>query len=152
MDDICSILLSSWESYDAMVCTRPDIAHAVGVMSRFLSNPGKDHWEAVKWVFRYLRGTSDLCLFFRALKPVFKGFTNADFAGGLDRRLSTFRYLYTFARRAISWQPKLQKSTTLSTTETEYIAANEAGNVIWLRNFFRELGLKQGEYVVYCDS
>ncbi|TQD95783.1 hypothetical protein C1H46_018622 [Malus baccata] len=37
----------------AMVCTWPDIAHAVGVVSRFLSNPGKDHWEAVKWILRY---------------------------------------------------------------------------------------------------
>ncbi|CAN0918246.1 Retrovirus-related Pol polyprotein from transposon TNT 1-94 [Linum grandiflorum] len=39
-----------------MVCTRPDIAHAVGLVSRFLSNPGKAHWEAVKWIFKYLRG------------------------------------------------------------------------------------------------
>ncbi|GJY65065.1 putative RNA-directed DNA polymerase [Tanacetum coccineum] len=39
----------------AMVCTRPDLVHAVGVVSRFLSNPGKKHWEAVKWIFRYLR-------------------------------------------------------------------------------------------------
>ena len=43
----------------AMVCTRPDIAHAVGVLSRFMSKPGKEHWTAVKRVFRYLRGTSD---------------------------------------------------------------------------------------------
>ena len=48
----------------AMVCTRPNIAHAVGVVSRFLSNPGKKHWEAVKWIFRYLRGTSKLGITF----------------------------------------------------------------------------------------
>ena len=41
--------------YD-MVCTRPDIAHAVGVVSRYMANPGKEHWEAVKWLLRYLRG------------------------------------------------------------------------------------------------
>ena len=48
----------------AMVCTRPDIAHAVGVVSRYMANPGKEHWEAVKWLLRYLRGTSStsLCL------------------------------------------------------------------------------------------
>ena len=40
----------------AMVCTRPDIAHAVGVVSRFMSRPGKQHWEAVKWILRYLKG------------------------------------------------------------------------------------------------
>jgi len=43
----------------AMVCIRPDIAHAVGVLSRFMSKTGKEHWTAVKWVFRYLHGTSD---------------------------------------------------------------------------------------------
>eukprot|EP00253_Pinus_taeda_P034620 PITA_34620 len=42
-----------------MVCNRPDIAHAVGVLSRFMSKPGKEHWTAVKWFFRYLPGTSD---------------------------------------------------------------------------------------------
>ena len=41
----------------AMVSTRPDIAHAVGILSRFMSKPGKEHWTAVKQVFRYLRGT-----------------------------------------------------------------------------------------------
>ena len=46
----------------AMVCTRPDIAHAVGVTSWYLANPGKEHWEAVKWIMRYLRGTSKMCL------------------------------------------------------------------------------------------
>ena len=43
----------------AMVCTRPDIAHAVGVLSRFMSNLGKEHWTTVKQVFRYFHGTSD---------------------------------------------------------------------------------------------
>ncbi|RDY00405.1 hypothetical protein CR513_16426, partial [Mucuna pruriens] len=38
----------------AMVCTRPDIAHVVGTVSRFLSNPGREHWNVVKWILRYL--------------------------------------------------------------------------------------------------
>ena len=54
----------------AMVCTRPDIAHAVGVVSRFLKNPRKEHWEAVKWILRYLRGSSDECLCFGASNPI----------------------------------------------------------------------------------
>jgi hypothetical protein len=48
----------------AMVCTRPDIAHAVGVVSRYMNNPGKEHWEAVKWILRYLRGTTTHALCF----------------------------------------------------------------------------------------
>jgi hypothetical protein len=41
-----------------MVFTRPDIAHVVGVVRRYMNNPGKEHWEVVKWILRYLRGTS----------------------------------------------------------------------------------------------
>ena len=48
----------------AMVCTRPDIAHAVGVVSRYMSHPGIEHWNAVKWILRYLRGISNKCLHF----------------------------------------------------------------------------------------
>ncbi|XP_073117052.1 uncharacterized protein [Elaeis guineensis] len=48
----------------AMICTHPDISHAVNVVSRYMSNPGKEHWQAVKWIFRYLQDTSDVCLEF----------------------------------------------------------------------------------------
>ena len=46
-----------------MVCRRLDITHAVGVVSRYMNNPGKEHWEVVKWILRYLRGTAthELC-------------------------------------------------------------------------------------------
>ena len=48
----------------AMVCTRPDIAHVVGVVSRYMNNPGKENWKSVQWILRYLRGTTShaLCL------------------------------------------------------------------------------------------
>ncbi|KAF5938278.1 hypothetical protein HYC85_025784 [Camellia sinensis] len=73
----------------AMVCTRPDIAHSVGVVSRFLSNPGKEHWATVKWILRYLRRTSKVCLCFGDGKPMLDGFTNSDMAGDIDSRKST---------------------------------------------------------------
>ena len=62
----------------AMICTRPDIAHAVGVVSRFMSNPGKLHWEAVKWVLRYLKGTSSRVLCFGRSKLLLQGFVDSD--------------------------------------------------------------------------
>ena len=110
----------------AMVCTRPDIAHSVGVVSRFLSNPGKKHWAAVKWILRYLHSTSKMCLSFGNANPVLVGYTDADMAGDVDSRKSTLGYLITFAGGAVSWQSKLQKSVALSTTEAEFIAAIEA--------------------------
>ncbi|KAK9134561.1 hypothetical protein Syun_013891 [Stephania yunnanensis] len=138
----------------AMVCTRPDIAHAVGVVSRFLSNPGKVHWEAVKWILRYLRGTSKMSLCFGGSKPTLEGYTDSDMAGDLDGRKSTSGYVFTFAGGAVSWQSKLQKCVALSTTEAEYIAITEASKeMLWLKRFLQELGLKQEDgYAVNCDS
>ena len=137
----------------AMVCTQPDIAHAVGVVSRFMVNPGKDHWEAVKWVFKYLRGSSKLFLNFGDFKPVLEGYVDANWAGDLNGRKSTSRYLFTFAGRAVSWQSRLQKYVALSTTKTEYIAANEVGKkMLWLKRFLQELGLKRDGYGVNYDS
>jgi len=57
----------------AMVCTRSNIAHHVGVVSRFLSNLGIEHWKAIKWILRYLCGTSNLKLCFGIGKPVLCG-------------------------------------------------------------------------------
>ncbi|WOH01606.1 hypothetical protein DCAR_0520990 [Daucus carota subsp. sativus] len=137
----------------AMVCTRPDIAHAVGVVSRYLSNPGREHWEAVKWILRYLKGTSKLCLCYGGAKPILEGYTDADMAGDLDSRKSTSSYIFTLAGGAVSWQSKLQKCVALSTTEAEYIAMTEAGKELkWLKGFLQELGFPQKEYIIHCDS
>ncbi|KAF5945758.1 hypothetical protein HYC85_015986 [Camellia sinensis] len=83
----------------AMVCTRPNIAHIVGVVSRFLSNPGKEHWAAIKWILRYLRGTSKVCLCFGDGKPMLDGFTDSDMAGDIDSRKSTSGNIVQVARR-----------------------------------------------------
>ena len=107
----------------------------------------------MKWIFRYLRGSSKLCLTFVDSKSVLEGYVDADWVGDLDGRETTLRYLFTFARGVVSWQSKLQKCVALSTTEAKYIAANEAGKeLFWLKRFLQELGLKQDGYVVNCDS
>ena len=119
----------------AMVCTRPDIAHAVGVVSRFMSRPRKQHWEAIKWIFRYLKGSLDACA---SLK--LQGYADADFTGNIDSRKSTTGFVFTLGGTAISWASNLQKIVTLSTREAEYVAATEAGKeMIWLHGFLDEL-------------
>uniref|UniRef100_A0A3Q7H976 Reverse transcriptase Ty1/copia-type domain-containing protein n=1 Tax=Solanum lycopersicum TaxID=4081 RepID=A0A3Q7H976_SOLLC len=128
----------------AMVCTIPDIAHAVGVVSHFLSNPGREHWNAVKWVMRYLCGTSSLSLCFGTGKPILCGYTDSDMAGDVDTRKSTSGYLVTFAGGAVSWQSRLQKCVALSTTEAELIAVVEAcKELLWMKRFLGELGCAQ---------
>ena len=86
----------------AMVCTRPDIAHAVGVVSIFFSNLGKEHWKAVKWIVRYLKGTSKVCLCFGDDEPMLVGYIDSDMAGDVDSRKFTSGFLMTFAGGAVS--------------------------------------------------
>ncbi|KAJ4716959.1 Retrovirus-related Pol polyprotein from transposon TNT 1-94 [Melia azedarach] len=137
----------------AMVCTRPDIAHAVGVVSRFLSNPGREHWNAVKWIMRYLRGTSNFKLTFGSGKPLLVGYTDSDMAGDVDTRKSTMGYLMTLSGGAVAWQSRLQKCVALSTTEAEFIAATETcKELLWMKRFLQELDFKQQQYVVFCDN
>merc|ERR1712080_750413 len=65
----------------AMVCTRPDLAHAVGVVSRYMSNPGKEHWQAVKWILRYLCGTSSVGLLYGGVNGdiLLRGYCDSDY-------------------------------------------------------------------------
>ena len=79
----------------AIVCTRLDITHAVGVVSRFMSRHGKQHWEAVKWILRYLKGSSDTCLCFTGASLKLQSYVNADFAGDIDSRKSTIGFVFT---------------------------------------------------------
>ena len=62
----------------AMVYTRPDVAHAVSVLSRHMSRLGKQHWEAVKWILRYLRGLTDICLYFTGASLKLQGYVDTD--------------------------------------------------------------------------
>jgi len=137
----------------AMVCTRPDISHAVSVVSRYMSCPGKMHWQAVKWILKYLRGTSSACLEFGRNSNILTGFVDSDYAGDLDKRRSLSGYVFCIGSCAVSWKATLQPVVALSTTEAEYMAITEAiKEALWLKGLFGELCLYQEITIVHCDS
>ena len=138
----------------AMIGTRCDLAYAVGLISRYMSNPSSDHWSAVKWVLRYLKGTQDLKLVFkRAEKFVVEGFCDSDFSSDLDRRRSISGYVFTAGGSSICWRSGLQDVVALSTTEAEYMALVEAVKEgIWLKGLIEEFGYEQESIDVWCDS
>ena len=71
----------------------------------------------------------------------------------VDTSRSTFGYVMTYAGGAVSWQSRLQKSVALSTTEAEYMETIEAGKeVIWMKDFIGELGIRLEEFRLHCDS
>ena len=92
-----------------MVCTRPDIAHVVGVVSRYMSHPGIEHWNVVKWILRYLRGTSSKCLHFGGSTINLQGYVNSYLVGDIDARRSTIGYVFTIGGAAVRWVSRLQK-------------------------------------------
>eukprot|EP00253_Pinus_taeda_P025737 PITA_25737 len=131
----------------AMVCTRLDIAHAVGVLSKFMSKPGKEHWTTVKRIFRYLRGTNDYGLCYKGRPGLdrvldIRGFVDADWVGDLDQRISTSGYVFNLFGGAFSWMTKKQSVVALSTTEAEYMVATHASKeAVWLQRICSSMGL-----------
>ncbi|XP_062538749.1 uncharacterized protein LOC134207025 [Armigeres subalbatus] len=108
-------------------CTRPDILYAVNQLSRYNSNPGMQHWIAVKTLFRYLRGTSSFKLVYRNDGGNdINGYSDADWAADVDDRKSTSGYIFTLQGAAISWCCKRQPTIALSTCEAEYMALSAA--------------------------
>ena len=92
-----------------MVCTRSNITHAVGVVSKYMNNLGKEHWMAVHWILRYLRGTTSYALCFGGSDNVLQGYVDANIAGDKDNRRSTTGYVFTMGGTTLSWISKLQQ-------------------------------------------
>ncbi|KAL3623658.1 hypothetical protein CASFOL_032474 [Castilleja foliolosa] len=140
----------------AMVCTRPDLAYSLSILSRYMGNPKRVHWQAAKWLMKYIRGTMNVCLCYRKSDRggnLVEGFVDSDYAGCVDTRKSTTGYVFTCLGGAISWKSRLQKVVALSSTEAEYMAATEAvKEAIWLRGFVNELLNVDEIITVHCDN
>ena len=141
----------------AQVCTRPDIAFAVGMLGRYQSNPGIDHWKAAKKVMRYLQGTKDYMLMYRRTDHLeVEGYSDSDFAGCIDSRKSTSGFIFMLAGGAISWRSAKQTLTATSTIEAEFVACFEATSQgIWLKSFISGLRIVDSiarPLKLYCDN
>ncbi|KAL0312863.1 UNVERIFIED_CONTAM: Retrovirus-related Pol polyprotein from transposon TNT 1-94 [Sesamum radiatum] len=134
-----------------MVCTRPDIAYAVSCLSRYMSNAGPPHWEALKWLLRYLSGSANTGIkFSRSSKGVnLVGYVDSNYANDRDSRKSTTSYIFTLCGSCISWKSQLQNIVALSTTEAEYIATTEAfKEAMWLEGLLKEIGFLNNKELV----
>jgi hypothetical protein len=123
----------------AALATRPDIAFAVATVARFAQDPGPAHWEAVKRIFRYLSGTRDLWLTYGEESSPLEGYADADGSMAEDRRAIS-GYAFLIDGGAVSWSSKRQEIVSLSTTESEYVAATHGGKeALWLRSLISEV-------------
>ena len=123
----------------AVLGTRPDIAYAVNYLARFGENPSRPHWEAVKRVIQYLKGTKDLFLVLGGERRDLLGYTDADGMSHEDRHAIS-GYVFQIDGSTVSWSAKRQNVVALSTTEAEYVATTHAAQeALWLRSFLSEL-------------
>ena len=136
--------------------TRPDLASAVSILSKYMSKPSKEHWQGVKRILRYIKGTINYGLIFKAEdnKGILAGYSDADWAGDIDTRRSTSWYVFQICGSTVSWCSKRQSSVSRSSTEAEYIALSMASQeAVWLSRLLKNVGVKQEEPIlIYEDN
>ena len=142
-----------------MRCTRPDIAYAVSVVSRYMHNPNMSHWRAVTRILQYLKGT--ISFEFQIPRSTtlhqslnFQGYSDADWARNLDNGRSTSGYGFYLGSALVSWRSRGQDTVATSTTHAEYIAAYDStAECLWTRNFLNDLALlPPGPTLIHCDN
>ena len=141
-----------------MLCTRPDLAFAIGRLSKYSSNPTNEHLKAAKSLLRYTSKTRNVGLHFGpfspARLPTALVFSDADWAGEIENRRSTSAYVCTISdgtpnstHTAISWSSKQQPTIALFSTEAEYMALTQAcKEAIWIRRLLTELSTEMTPY------
>ena len=141
----------------AMLCTRPDVCHAVSLTSRYQSDPGVEHWTAVKNILKYLKRTKEMFLVYGGDEQlVVKGYVDASFDTDPDDSKSQSGYVFILNGGAVSWRSSKQSVVAASTTEAEYVAASEAAQEgVWMKEFISELGVVPSALDpmdIYCDN
>jgi hypothetical protein len=139
------------------VCSRPDIAFAVGKLSRYLDCATDDHWNAAKRVVRYLKGTPNHGITYDGnTQPsnLLQLYTDADFGMCLDTRKSTSGVVVTLNSGPVVWSSHKQSVVATSTTEAEFIAAHDGTReVVWFRRITSDMNATQpGPTELYCDN
>ncbi|KAL9429389.1 hypothetical protein AB3S75_031241 [Citrus x aurantiifolia] len=138
-----------------LTATRPDLMYAVSLVSRYMSKPTELHILAVKRIMRYLKGTTELGVFYKkGGNEGLVGYTDSNYAGDLNDRKSTSGYVFMLGSGAVAWSSKKQPIVTLSTTEAEFVAgAACASQAIWMKRIFEKLSLEESKCTtIYCDN
>jgi hypothetical protein len=136
------------------MCTRPDLAHAVGVLSRFLENPAERHWDMGIRVLKYLKGTLDQGLEYkRGQKITIQGYSDSDWVSDKATGRSTRGFLVYLGENLMNWKSKRHRSVATSTTCAEVEALYHGVlDSEWIRNFLNELGMRTAVSEWFCDN
>lgn len=139
-----------------LVHTCPDIAYAMGIVSRHMERPTEMHMNAVKRILRYVKGMIDFGLLYSKSSgnTVLTGYSDSDFAGNIEDRKSTGGMVFYLDESVITWVSQKQKCVTLSSCEAQFMAATAAAcQAIWLRKLLSQITNEPtGPVILYIDN
>ena len=123
-------------------CTRPDIAFAVNLLERFSSEPTRRHWNGIKHICRYLRGTLDLGLYYskESTTSGLVGYSDAGYRSDPHKACSQTAYLFCYNGTSISWRATKKSLVATSSNHSKIIALYEVGReCVWLRSIITHI-------------
>ncbi|KAK1396495.1 hypothetical protein POM88_006358 [Heracleum sosnowskyi] len=137
-----------------LTASRPDIMFATCLCARFQADPKESHLVAIKRIFRYLKGSPNMGLWYpKNTGFELVGYSDSDFAGCRIDRKSTTGSCQFIGGRLVSWFSKKQHSVSTSTAEAEYIAAGSCcAQILWMKNQLLDYGLVLNNIPIFCDN
>lgn len=139
-----------------LVYTRPDIAYSVGVLSRYMEKPTVLHYNALKRVLRYIKGTAEYGLVYLqgTGNYLLSGYSDSDHAGSVDDRKSTTGMAFYLNENLVTWVSQKQRCVALSSCEAEFMAVTAAATQgIWLQNLLKQVvDMPPGPVIIYVDN
>ncbi|GJS69918.1 retrovirus-related pol polyprotein from transposon TNT 1-94 [Tanacetum coccineum] len=137
-----------------LTSSRPDIVQVVCYCARYQARPTEKHLKEVKRIFRYLRGTIHMGLWYpKGSGFELTAFSDVDHAGCIDTRKSTSRGIQFLGDKLVSWMSKKQDCTAMSSAEAEYVALSAScAQVMWMRTQLQDYGFNYNKIPLYCDS
>nr|GEV91207.1 hypothetical protein [Tanacetum cinerariifolium] len=137
-----------------LTSSRPDIVQAVCFCARYQSRPTEKHLKEVKRIFRYLRGTVHMGLWYpKGSRFELTAFSDADHAGCVDTRKRTSGGIQFLGDKLVSWMSKKQNCTAMSLAEAEYVALSAScAQFMWMRIQLQDYGFNYDKIPLYCDS
>ncbi|GJT80183.1 retrovirus-related pol polyprotein from transposon TNT 1-94 [Tanacetum coccineum] len=137
-----------------LTASRPDLVFVVCMCARYQPKPTKKHIEAVKWVFRYLQGSINMGLWYpKDTAMTLTAYADADHAGYQDTQRSASSDAHFLGDKLVSWSSKKQTSTSISSTEAEYIAMSGCcAQILWMRSQLSNYSFVYNHIPLYCDN
>ncbi|GJT84963.1 retrovirus-related pol polyprotein from transposon TNT 1-94 [Tanacetum coccineum] len=137
-----------------LTSSRPDIVQVVCYCVRYQARPTEKHLKEVKRIFRYLRGTIHMGLWYpKGSGFELTAFSDADHVRCIDTRKSTSGGIQFLGDKLVSWMSKKQNCTAMSSAEAEYVVLSAScAQVMWMLTQLQDYGFNYNKIPLYCDS